>query len=125
MCLCLLKKNVELNYHYVLGCGRKVSFRVWSSWAQKHPDILMVLKYSLASQKMAGSVIVSALLCVGKVSFCLCSLSGGSEGAPPMAQNFLNFRQFFEKFGKNRILAPLVGLAPCPIGNPEYTPELR
>ena len=38
-------------------------------------------------------------------------------GDPSMAPNFLNFKQFFTKFGKSYVGAPLDGLCPPPRGN--------
>ena len=39
-----------------------------------------------------------------------------------MAQNVLNFIQFFGKFWQNRMLAPQKMLAPTPTGNPGSAP---
>ena len=41
-----------------------------------------------------------------------------------MAQNCLNFMQFFRKFWQNRMLVPPKALAPPPTGNPGSTPEV-
>ena len=53
--------------------------------------------------------------------------SGRFRGAhpahtPPTAQNFLNFMQFFAKFGKIICWHPPGGLAPPPMGNPGSAP---
>ena len=40
-----------------------------------------------------------------------------------MAQNFLNFMQFFRIFWQNRMLVPPGGLALPPMGNPGSAPE--
>ena len=45
-------------------------------------------------------------------------LGGHTRHFPPMAQNFLNFMQFFVKFGKIICWRPAGGLAPPPTGNP-------
>ena len=46
------------------------------------------------------------------------------KGAPPTAQNVLNFMQFFGKFGKIVCWRPSPGgLAPPPVGNPGFTPD--
>ena len=42
---------------------------------------------------------------------------------PPMAQNCLNFMQFFRKFWQNRMLVPPEGLMLPPTGNPGSAPE--
>ena len=43
-------------------------------------------------------------------------------GSPPTVQNFLNFMQFFAKFGKIICWRPPRGLAPPPSGNPGSAP---
>ena len=43
-------------------------------------------------------------------------------GVSSVAQNCLNFMQFFRNFWQNRMLVPPEGLAP-PTGNPGSTPE--
>ena len=50
-------------------------------------------------------------------------LGGHPARAPPTAQNFLNFMQFFAKFGKITCWRPPGGLAPPPMGNPGSAPE--
>ena len=54
------------------------------------------------------------------------AFGGGGRGAPgarpPMAQNFLNFMQFFAKFGKIICSCPPGGLSPPPMGNPGSAP---
>ena len=48
---------------------------------------------------------------------------GHSQHVPPMAQNFLNFLQFFGKFWQNCRLMPHPGwLVPPPTGNPGSAP---
>ena len=50
--------------------------------------------------------------------------SGGFRGGARPAQNFLNFMQFFAKFGKIICWRPPPGgLAPPPTGNPGSAPE--
>ena len=49
---------------------------------------------------------------------------GGAPGAcPPMAPNFLNFMQFFAKFGNIICWRPPRGLVPPPMGNPGSAPD--
>ena len=49
-------------------------------------------------------------------------LGGCPWHVPPMAQNFLNFMQFFAKFGKIICWRLPEGLAPLPTGNPGSAP---
>ena len=56
-----------------------------------------------------------------------CVVSGGFRGGapgarPPTAQHFLNFMQFFKKFGKIICWRPPRGLAPPPTENPGSAP---
>ena len=48
----------------------------------------------------------------------MADLGAGATGA----QNFLNFMQFFAKFGKIMLAPPPAGLAPPPTGNPGSAP---
>ena len=42
----------------------------------------------------------------------------GGMHAPPLSQNFFIFMQFLGGNWSNRLLAPPLGLAPPPLGNP-------
>ena len=55
----------------------------------------------------------------------LCEYSGGSKGgAPPTAQNFLDFMQFLGKFDKIICWRPPRGSAPHPTRNPGSAPGI-
>ena len=49
-----------------------------------------------------------------EITICCCCMecSGGFRGRPPTAQNFLNFMQFFAKFGKTICWHPPEGWRP-------------
>ena len=95
---------INFLFRSILMCNRNISFPLTSKTK---------IKLILFHITVLSTMICSHVDC-----------SGGFRGAhparaPPTAQNFLNFMQFFTKFGKNHMLAPpLGGLAPPPTGNP-------
>ena len=52
----------------------------------------------------------------------VCEAVADLGGAPPTAQHFLNFMQFFAKFGKIIYWCPPGGLVSPPTGNPGSAP---